>query len=122
MNAITDQLRRYDTQDPELNAFLVSGLLDLRAVESAPVIEEAFAVDRVDIAINGDWEDVQVELGLLAARLTPRPRYTSSLFEPVRLEPPEQARKPHATRERRAADKRRRKIAKQSRRRNRRRR
>ena len=122
VSAITDQLRLFENQDPELNAFLVSELLDLRAVESASVMGQAFAADRIDISINGDWEDVQVELGLLPTRLTPPPRYRSSLFDRPRLEPPEAAARPQATRARRAAEKRRRKIAKQSKRRNRRRR
>ena len=36
-------------------------------------MERAYAADRVDISIRGDWEDIQVELGLKAARETPRP-------------------------------------------------
>jgi hypothetical protein len=88
-------------------------------VESAPVMEAAFAADRVDISINGDWEDVQVELGLLPERRTPKPRYTSLLVDPPRLD--RTAPQPNAERERRAAEKRRRKMTKQSKRRNRRR-
>jgi hypothetical protein len=118
VSVLSDQLRRFATQDTELNAFLVSGLLELRAVESASVIGEAFAADRVDLAVTGDWEDAQVELGLLPARLTPPRRYPSFLFEPVQREP--SMPRPGAARERRAAEKRRRKIAKQSKRRNRR--
>lgn len=33
---------------------------------------QAFAADCVDISIRGDWEDVQVDLGLKPARETPR--------------------------------------------------
>jgi hypothetical protein len=119
VTALTHQLRLFATQDSELNAFLVCDLLDLQAVESAPVMEGAFAANRIDLSINGDWEDVQVELGMLPARLTPAPRYTSFLFE--RPRPERTAPRPHAERERRAAEKRRKKIAKQSKRRNRRR-
>ncbi len=115
---LTDQLRLFAKQASDFNAFLMGDLLDLQAVESAPVIEEAFTADRVDISINGDWEDVQVELGLLAERLTPKPRYTHFFERPA---PEQTAPRPHAGRERRAAEKRRRKIAKQSKRRNKRR-
>ena len=67
-----------------LNAFLMSYLVDLKAVEAAPVMEKAFAADRVDISVQGDWEDVQIRLGLLDERLTPAPDY-HLLPEPVRF-------------------------------------
>jgi hypothetical protein len=70
---LTDQLRQAD-QDPSLNAFLINSLVALRAVEAAPVIEAAFAANAVDLSIQGDWEEVQIKLGLLTQRLTPRPR------------------------------------------------
>ena len=119
VDALTNQLREYRNQDDDLNAFLITGLLDLHAVESAPLIEEAFAADCVDISINGDWEDVQVELGLLPARITPRPRYHAEFLPRALAEQPARAAPPK--RAKRAAEKRRRKLAKQSKRRNRRR-
>lgn len=61
---LTEQLRLFAKQDDELNGFLVCDLVDLGAVESAPVIADAFAAGRIDLSINGDWEDVQVELGI----------------------------------------------------------
>jgi hypothetical protein len=62
------QLERFDEQTECLNAFLISPLLDLRAVEAAPVMGKAFASGRVDEAAIGDWEDAQIELGLKAQR------------------------------------------------------
>jgi hypothetical protein len=59
--------------DPLDNGMWVALLLDLDGVEALPVLERAFAEDRVGIWVAGDWEDVQVELGVLPARLTPRP-------------------------------------------------
>jgi hypothetical protein len=70
---LSRQLERFAENDPSLNGLLITYLLDLRAVEAAPLMERAFAADRVDISIRGDWEDVQVELGLKAVRETPRP-------------------------------------------------
>jgi hypothetical protein len=116
---LTDQLRVFREQDTELNAFLISSLVDLHAAESASLIAEAFAMKRVDLSVNGDWEDVQVKLGLLSARVTPASRFPSWLRPD---ESPRDAPPSHATRDRRAAEKRRRKIAKKSKRRNRRRR
>jgi hypothetical protein len=62
--ALTSQLERFGDQDPALNAFLIDALIDLQAVEAAPVIERAFAADGVDESVAGDWDDVQVRLGL----------------------------------------------------------
>jgi hypothetical protein len=70
---LSRQLQRFTENDPTLNGFLISYLVKLRAVEAAPLMERAFAADGVDLSILGDWEDVQVELGLKAARETPRP-------------------------------------------------
>ena len=48
----------------EINGFLVSNLVKLKAIEAAPLIERAFAADRIDEFIVGDWDDVQVEFGM----------------------------------------------------------
>jgi hypothetical protein len=76
--ALTRQLERSPETEPTLNGFVISYLLELEAVESAPQIERAFAADRVDLTVAGDWEDVQVRLGLKRTRESPRPR----LFDP----------------------------------------
>jgi hypothetical protein len=47
--------------------------------ESADVIEQAFASGRVDLMVRGDWEDVQIELGLLDKRITPRRNYFAEM-------------------------------------------
>jgi hypothetical protein len=72
---LSDQLSRHEKQDPSFNAFLVGNLTDLRAVAAAPVMEAAFAAGSVDLSVMGDWEEVQIELGLLRERLTPEPEY-----------------------------------------------
>jgi hypothetical protein len=66
------QLELFADQPPGLNAFLVSGLLGLRAVEAAALMEQAFAADKVDEAIFGDWEDAAILLGLKSRRERPR--------------------------------------------------
>ncbi|MBW3571820.1 MAG: PBS lyase [Gemmatimonadetes bacterium] len=67
------QLEDWRDQGRLLNAYLVSGLIDLQETEAAPLMEAAFAARAVDLSINGDWEDAQVDLGLLAERRTPPP-------------------------------------------------
>ncbi len=77
--SLSQQLEKFDENDPTLNGFLISYLIDLKAVESAQVIEQAFAANRVDLDIMGDWEDAQIELGLKSKRETPRPRLNKKL-------------------------------------------
>ncbi len=74
VTALTRHLERFADNDPVLNGSILAELLDLRASEAAPVIERAFAGEAIDETIAGDWEDVQVELGLKDKRSTPRPR------------------------------------------------
>jgi hypothetical protein len=66
------QLAQFAVQSETLNAFLVTPLMDLMAVEAAPIMERAFACGCVDETVQGDWDDVQVELGLKNRRERPR--------------------------------------------------
>lgn len=61
---LTKQLEHFEENSEEVNASLIVGLVKLQAVEAAPLIERAFAADKVDTMYMGDWDDVQVELGL----------------------------------------------------------
>ena len=54
---------------------MISYLTDLKAVESVPLVEQAFQSGNVDISVMGDFEDFQIELGLLEERLTPPLQY-----------------------------------------------
>jgi hypothetical protein len=76
--ALARQLAWWARHEPILNTLLIHNLVELNAVEAAPVIEEAFAADRVETENDNDWEDVQVALGLLPERITPRPKFVPS--------------------------------------------
>ncbi|MCI0476396.1 MAG: DUF1186 family protein [Anaerolineales bacterium] len=67
-------LENFDKQESELNASLISDLCDLGPTDYLPLIERAFASKRVDESMSGDWQDIQIELGLLKARTSPRAR------------------------------------------------
>ena len=50
--------------DPELNAYLVTYLFDLGSVESAPLIEQAYAEERIDTDVlpYADFQNVMAQL------------------------------------------------------------
>lgn len=61
---LTDALEPFETNLPEMNAFLITDLvLNLNAAEALPVIQRAFEADKVDESIMGDWIDVLEKLG-----------------------------------------------------------
>jgi len=64
---LEERLERFEENETDVNAFLVEALVELEAKEAAPLIERAFAQGYVDPMVMGDWEDVQVELGLQSA-------------------------------------------------------
>lgn len=60
---LSRRLERFAENDPGLNGFLIVSLLGLQAVESVPVMERAFAADRVNEWMVS-WDFVQRELGV----------------------------------------------------------
>jgi hypothetical protein len=115
---LAQQLEASTRNSRELNAFLISDLIDLEAVAAAPAIERAFAAGLVDETICGDWEHVQYELGLSDEP----PEHFDEPFAPVPLAPAVpgffSVRAPRDAKDR-AKAKARRKAAANSRRRNR---
>ena len=69
--ALSGALECFEENDEGFNAFLIHYLARLKAVEAAPLVERAFAAKEVDLSVMGDWEDYQVEAGMLAERITP---------------------------------------------------
>lgn len=115
------QLKRYAGQPEGLNGFLVHDLVELGAVEAAPLMQAAFEAERVDLLIRGDWGDVQVDLGLLPERMTERPHLDVLGRMGIRLPPAESPLPPAGAAARaRRKDGQRRKTKKQARKRNRR--
>jgi hypothetical protein len=79
---IVTVLEKYEDNDEGFNGFLISDLIDLKAVEQIELIKRAFEADAVDEMVGGDVEDVQVEMGLLEKRLTPERPFRLSRFAP----------------------------------------
>jgi hypothetical protein len=117
-------LEGFERQDPLLNSLVMGDLVDLQAVEAAALMERAFLAGQIDIRHMGDWEDVQISLGLRLARSTPRPRL-SWIDEPFyadeasvdRTEPRREKRQAEARKK--VKSKQKRKAARRSRRQNR---
>ena len=72
VDVLTCHLERYETNGRVLNAFLISSLIDLDAIEAIGLIRKAFSADRVDLLVAGDIEDVEIDMGLRTARSSPR--------------------------------------------------
>ena len=71
---LTGQLTKREPELYSYNGLLVSYLLRLGAVESAEVIERAYAANVVDEYVCGDWETVRETLGVEELGLViPRP-------------------------------------------------
>ncbi|MBL7039230.1 MAG: hypothetical protein ISR77_11410 [Pirellulaceae bacterium] len=72
---LATQLARREPDVYSLNGLLVGYLVDLKAVESAEVIERAFAAGVVDETICGDWPEIRQELAVSELGLVPeRPK------------------------------------------------
>ncbi len=69
---ISNQLENFEENDEELNAFLVTNLLQIKAVETLSLIERAFKADKVDDFIV-DLDDVLVGFGLKEREIVDNP-------------------------------------------------
>lgn len=66
-------LAQYQQNDRSLNGLFVDSLLDLKARECFPTMQQAYQENCVDVMICGDLEDVEKELGLREKRTTTAP-------------------------------------------------
>jgi hypothetical protein len=83
------QLEEWPAQSEWLNGVLIDYLVELHATEAASLMQVVFEAGRADTMIRGDWEDVQVDLGLLEERLTPpRPFPWMARLQARRTPPP----------------------------------
>lgn len=61
---LSDALACHSQQPEALNSCLVANLLELKAAESAHIIEKAYKEGPMDETVCGTWARVQIELGL----------------------------------------------------------
>ena len=80
IEAIVQQVSAFAENDPELNALFIADLGHLKALETLPLIEQAFQADRVDTSFI-NWDDVQVAMGLKEYE---EPKFNlNDLFDPL---------------------------------------
>lgn len=73
--AVVTALLGYKDNDEALNGSMISDLVYMNAArDHLDLIKEAFESGNVDEAVDGDFEDIQVKLGLIEKRTKPRPR------------------------------------------------
>ncbi|MBD2458789.1 hypothetical protein H6G80_32620 [Nostoc sp. FACHB-87] len=69
--ALSQQLENFEENSPELNGHIISVLIDLKAIDSLPLIEQAFEAGRVDDEVVGDFDDVHFLFGLKTRKTLP---------------------------------------------------
>lgn len=62
--------------DRSLRALVVGSLIKLEASETAEAIREQFVANRIDVSLQGDWEEVALAFGLRKKRETARPDFS----------------------------------------------
>jgi len=85
VQAMMSTLDGYRDDDETVNAFTLSYLSELKAVEAASLAEEIFKAGKAELEVAGDYEDFQIEMGLLKKRLTPPKFRRASDLEISRL-------------------------------------
>ena len=75
---ITHQLELFAVNDPEVNAFLIYALKELKVPEAIPLIKQAYEADSVDEFFAGTFDEVQVAFGL--KERTKKPHWGEIMF------------------------------------------
>ncbi|MEM7556241.1 MAG: DUF1186 domain-containing protein [Cyanobacteria bacterium P01_A01_bin.84] len=66
---LSEQLKLFAENPNDLNTFIITSLIELRAKESALLIKNVLIANKVDEHIVGSWEEVQEHLGITVDEL-----------------------------------------------------
>jgi hypothetical protein len=69
---LTEKLAEHSDEDEDFNGFIIAYLVELKATESIETIRDAYEADSVTVFFAGDFETVEIELGLKKERTKPR--------------------------------------------------
>lgn len=86
IDRLASQLADYEHNSEYVNGFVVSSLVELKATSKANLMERAFANERVDESILGNWAHAQIAMGM-AKEEDFDPEELENNFEWVREEP-----------------------------------
>ena len=75
-------LKNHINDHGEINANFIYGLVKFKDMDSVNLIQEAYESGSVDEMVIGDWEDIQIKLGLITRRTAPRRTYWDNLVSP----------------------------------------
>jgi hypothetical protein len=70
INTLSEALENFQSEDFTFNSILIDDLIKLKGVEAAPLVEKVYESDKLDPYFSGDWEDFQVQVGLIKERTT----------------------------------------------------
>lgn len=82
--SLEEGLKNYETNLPYMNASMIHDLTTLNASESAELVKKVYESENVDLSLNGDYEDFQIEVGLLEERITPARNYLAEEYDYIR--------------------------------------
>jgi hypothetical protein len=80
VSIFTEKLKIFEKNDSTFNAFLILYLTELNATRSIDVISQAYERESVDESVLGDFEDVEIRMGLKKDRIKPS-KYSASIDE-----------------------------------------
>jgi hypothetical protein len=81
---LSRQLARKDPRIPDVNGFIISDLVALKATEAEELIREAFDANVVDLMVQGNWAWVRHDLGLgLEPEEHRYPQFFRAMSEPT---------------------------------------
>lgn len=72
---IVELLGNFSQQEKDDNALLINDLCELKAIEQLPLIKQAFDANKVDLSHMGDYEEVEIIMGVRTERSTPKPDF-----------------------------------------------
>ena len=84
IKALERGLESYQTNLPYVNASLIHDLTSLNATESDSLVKQVFDAGKVDLSLNGDYENFQLDVGLIEERRTPQRNFMAEGHEVFR--------------------------------------
>lgn len=76
---LVKQLQNFAQNDTTYNSFVIYYLTNLKQIEQLPLIKQVFDANKADLLHQGDYEEIEMELGVRQERSTPKPKTMAEL-------------------------------------------